>query len=149
MLGLIPLLNTGIMRLLRCWFVILSEPGAGKTVLFKIMGHIFDDEELHKSKILAPDSNLARAFTDLNSIDSADVKKGQLMMIFDDYQANRNISSQAGIAINRVISGERLNGGAKFQQNHPVQLSPLIIVATNSLPHIRIDLISSIIKLTL
>src|SRR5699024_7471082 len=57
MLGLIPLLNTGIMRLLRCWFVILSEPGAGKTVLFKIMGHIFDDEELHKSKILAPDSN--------------------------------------------------------------------------------------------
>lgn len=143
MLGLIPLLNTGIMRLLRCWFVILSEPGAGKTVLFKIMGHIFDDEELHKSKILAPDSNLARAFTDLNSIDSADVKKGQLMMIFDDYQANRNISSQAGIAINRVISGERLNGGAKFQQNHPVQLSPLIIVATNSLPHIRIDQVSS------
>ena len=140
MLGFIPLQNTGIMAKVRRFFILLGVPGAGKTVLVSLLEKIFNNTQSNTSSILTSESSVNKALTDPNLIDANDIKKGQLTLWFDDFQTdsqNNAISSEAGTAINGIISGKTMSGAAKFQQYHDVKLPSLIVIATNALPQIR------------
>ena len=139
MLGLIPLQGTNIMEEINTFFILKGVSGAGKSTLARLLKGIFDDDDQVDSNIVSSTQNVNKAFTDERYVDLNDVKKGKIMLWFDDFQADSKssiITASTGTVINGVIGDAPLTGAAKYEKQHPVKLPKLIVIATNVMPQV-------------
>lgn len=139
MLGLIPLQGTGIMKEINTFFILKGVSGAGKSTLARLLKGIFDDNDQVDSNIVSSTQNVNKAFTDERYVDLNDIKKGKIMLWFDDFQSDSKssiITAATGTVINGVIGDAPLTGAAKYEKQHPVKLPKLIVIATNVMPQV-------------
>lgn len=139
MLGLIPLQGTGIMKEINTFFILKGVSGAGKSTLARLLKGIFDDDDQVDSNIVSSTQNVNKAFTDERYVDLNDIKKGKIMLWFDDFQSDSKssiITAATGTVINGVLGDAPLTGAAKYEKQHPVKLPKLIVIATNVMPQV-------------